>query len=177
MEIYLIRHTTPDVVKGVCYGQSEVPLKNTFEEEAEKILQNLPENIEIIYSSPLSRCLRFADFLSSRLSVPVVKDERLKELNFGKWEMKKWDEINPVQLQQWMDDYVSVRCPDGESYRDLAERANTFLSQLRSKNFIRIAVIGHNGLIKAMHSIANGNSLKASMEISCSYGEIIKIIL
>ena len=34
MEVILIRHTTPDVPTGTCYGQSDVPLKETFEEEA-----------------------------------------------------------------------------------------------------------------------------------------------
>ena len=34
MNIYLIRHTSVDVPKGMCYGQSDVPLRSTFEEEA-----------------------------------------------------------------------------------------------------------------------------------------------
>jgi len=33
MEIYLIRHTTPDVAKGICYGQTDLDVANTFEEE------------------------------------------------------------------------------------------------------------------------------------------------
>ena len=42
MEIILIRHTSVDVPQGVCYGQTDVPLRDTFEQEAaitaEKIL-------------------------------------------------------------------------------------------------------------------------------------------
>lgn len=34
MNIYLIRHTSVDVPKGLCYGQSDVPLRPTFEAEA-----------------------------------------------------------------------------------------------------------------------------------------------
>ena len=34
MNIYLIRHTSVDVPKGLCYGQSDVPLRPTFEIEA-----------------------------------------------------------------------------------------------------------------------------------------------
>ena len=34
MVVYLIRHTSVDVPQGVCYGQTDVPLKPTFEEEA-----------------------------------------------------------------------------------------------------------------------------------------------
>ena len=35
MELILIRHTSVDVPPGVCYGQTDVPLKSTFEQEAE----------------------------------------------------------------------------------------------------------------------------------------------
>ena len=37
MEIYLIRHTSVDVPAGYAYGQTDVPLKPTFEEEAEEV--------------------------------------------------------------------------------------------------------------------------------------------
>ena len=36
MEVILIRHTSVDVPKGVCYGQTDVPLRDSFEEEASK---------------------------------------------------------------------------------------------------------------------------------------------
>ena len=36
MVVYLIRHTSVDVPQGVCYGQTDVPLNPTFEEEAAK---------------------------------------------------------------------------------------------------------------------------------------------
>ena len=34
MEVILIRHTSVDVPVGICYGQTDVPLKESFEEEA-----------------------------------------------------------------------------------------------------------------------------------------------
>lgn len=34
MEVILIRHTSVDVPTGVCYGQTDVPLRATFEQEA-----------------------------------------------------------------------------------------------------------------------------------------------
>jgi alpha-ribazole phosphatase len=42
MDIYLIRHTSVDVPKGLCYGQSNVSLTKTFEEEAKVIQKKLP---------------------------------------------------------------------------------------------------------------------------------------
>ena len=34
MELIAIRHTAVDVPAGVCYGQTDVPLRDTFEAEA-----------------------------------------------------------------------------------------------------------------------------------------------
>lgn len=41
MEVILIRHTSVDVPPGVCYGQTDVPLKPTFEQEAAITQENL----------------------------------------------------------------------------------------------------------------------------------------
>ena len=41
MVIYLMRHTAVDVPQGVCYGQTDVPLKPTFETEATQTAANL----------------------------------------------------------------------------------------------------------------------------------------
>lgn len=41
MEIVLIRHTSVDVPPGVCYGQTDVPLKPSFEQEAAVTKENL----------------------------------------------------------------------------------------------------------------------------------------
>ncbi len=42
MEVILIRHTSVDVPPGVCYGQTDVPLKPTFEQEPESLFAFRP---------------------------------------------------------------------------------------------------------------------------------------
>ena len=34
MEVYMIRHTSVGVPKGTCYGWTDVPIADTFEQEA-----------------------------------------------------------------------------------------------------------------------------------------------
>lgn len=41
MEIYLIRHTSVDVPAGYAYGQTDVPLRPTFEEEAQIVKEKI----------------------------------------------------------------------------------------------------------------------------------------
>ncbi|WP_373835828.1 histidine phosphatase family protein, partial [Bacteroides heparinolyticus] len=86
MEIILIRHTSVDVPPGVCYGQTDVPLKATFKEEASVTAENLKEYFpfEHVYTSPLTRCVRLASFCGYP---DAEHDNRLMEINFGSWEM------------------------------------------------------------------------------------------
>ena len=53
MVIYLMRHTAVDVPQGVCYGQTDVPLKPTFETEATQTAANLQGlSFDKVYTSP-----------------------------------------------------------------------------------------------------------------------------
>jgi alpha-ribazole phosphatase len=170
MEVYLIRHTTPDIEKGICYGQTDVLLKASFDEETKIILQKLPANIEIIYTSTLTRCRQLANYLSSHLALPIVEDVRLKELNFGDWEMKKWDDIDQSQLKSWMHNYVNEKCPNGESYYDLACRATSFLTEIKLKKLERALIVTHHGIMKALYSAANQIPLEEAMKQNWGYG-------
>ncbi len=170
MEIHLIRHTTPDIEKGVCYGQTDVPLKSTFIVEAEAVLGRLSKDVEIIYSSPLSRCLQLADYLSSKLNIPVKVDARLMELNFGDWEMMNWSAIDSILLQDWMSDYINVQCPNGESYLDLAERFNLFLNEVRLTYKRPISAVTHHGVMKAAYASSHRIDLKVAMNKNWNYG-------
>lgn len=42
MEIYLVRHTSVDVPAGYAYGQTDVPLRSSFEDEAEVVKKPYP---------------------------------------------------------------------------------------------------------------------------------------
>ena len=81
MEVYLIRHTAVDVPAGYAYGQTDVPLKATFPEEAACVKQSLEgHTFDQVWSSPLSRCRRLATFCG--YPEPMT-DPRLMEVNFG----------------------------------------------------------------------------------------------
>lgn len=147
MEIYLIRHTTPKIEKGVCYGQSDIPLVESFRIEADKLLKTLPKKIEVVYSSPSIRCYQLAEIIESKL---LIIDKRLLEMNFGDWEMKKWDDINPIVLDVWMKNFIDVRTPNGENFVDLNNRVNSFLDEVSKQNYKKIAVVTHGGVIRCI---------------------------
>lgn len=98
MEIYLIRHTSVDVPAGYAYGQTDVPLKPTFEEEAEEVKKGLSDHtFDKVWTSPLTRCVRLANYCGFP---EAEREDRIKEVNFGEWEMKSWNELSSDPAQR-----------------------------------------------------------------------------
>ncbi len=172
MEIYLVRHTTPNIEKGICYGQSDLGVTDTFESEVLKIHSQIPINkIKKIYCSPLQRC----KILAKTFGIPTVFDDKLKELDFGDWELIAWDDIPSDDLNPWMEDFVNVQVPNGESYIMLQKRMVAFYNSLDHSSSDSIVVIAHAGPIRALLSYVRQIELKDSFNIKINYGDVIKI--
>ncbi|MDR1221885.1 MAG: alpha-ribazole phosphatase [Tannerella sp.] len=175
MEVYLIRHTSVDVLQGVCYGQTDVPLKPSFEQEAEIVKGNLAAyTFDAVYTSPLTRCVKLATYCGYP---DARQDDRLKELFMGDWEMLPFDEIKDPQLQEWYDNFLSVPTRNGESFRDLRARVSSFLKELANsagRNH-QIAVFTHGGVLLSAQLYAGISRPENAMQKLPSYGEIIKI--
>lgn len=147
----MIRHTRVGVPKGTCYGWADVPVADTFEQEAAATLSNLERivdgesgGLDAVYSSPLTRARKLAAYCG--YPDPMV-DDRLKEMNMGDWEMQRFDEIRDDALQMWYDDYMHLRATGGEGFPDLYARVSSFLDELRQKDYRRVAVFAHGGVL------------------------------
>lgn len=146
MEVILVRHTSVDVPKGTCYGQSDVPVRETFEEEAAETLRNLEPYMPFdeVFASPLTRARKLAAFCG----YPQPRlDNRLKEMYMGEWEMQLYDEIQDMYLDEWYKDYMNLPTPGGEGFRDVYRRVSSFLDELKTKDYRRVAVFAHGGVL------------------------------
>ena len=94
MQITLVRHTavSPEW-QVICYGNTDIPLADTFAEEAPRVAAQIDLSLyDRILSSPLSRALKLAQYCVPQ-DTNIEVDDRLKEMNFGDWEGKHWDSI------------------------------------------------------------------------------------
>jgi alpha-ribazole phosphatase len=172
MEIYLIRHTSPLVEKGVCYGQADLALNlDKFECEYDGICAKIPFETLAFYSSPLQRCLT----LAQALSPTVTTDKRLMELNFGDWELENWTDIPAGGLQVWMDDFVHEQVPGGENYTALYQRTVEFMEDLLQRKQKNVAIVTHAGNIRSIISWALDLPLVNSFRIKLDYGAVVHI--
>ena len=145
MKIYLIRHTSVDVPKGMCYGQSDVACAATFEQEAAEVKRRLEGLMfDKVFTSPLSRAVRLASFCGYP---DAERDVRLMEMNMGDWEMQRWNDITDPYLQEWYNDYLHLPTAGGESFPQLRARVNAFMDELREKDYEHVAIFTHGGVV------------------------------
>lgn len=169
MILYFVRHTTPNIEKGICYGQADIDVSDDFENEASFLLNKI-KNIDksTVISSPLQRCAKLALKLNSNYQT----NENLKELNFGDWELVDWNKISPKEIDPWMADFVNVPVPNGESYMDLYLRVISFYQKLEKNNTL---VVTHAGVIRSVLAHITQTDLQDSFNFKIPYGTIVKI--
>ncbi|PSL48915.1 alpha-ribazole phosphatase [Chitinophaga niastensis] len=168
MEIYLIRHTTPAIESGICYGASDIDVANTFEEEAARIKPLLPARPYDVYTSPLQRCEKLANAL---FGSNYTTDARLKEMNFGSWEMLPWDDISRTALRKWADNVVFEHIPGGESYEELYTRSIQLLDEVIAKEQDAV-IVTHGGVIRCILAHVTDTALVDAFDIKADYGRI-----
>lgn len=153
MKLICIRHTKVAVPAGICYGQTDVPLAESYPAEQLAVLQQLPEGkFDAVFSSPLQRCRLLAEDLFA--ANEIIFDDRLKELDFGDWENRSWDVIFQTDGgKQWMENYLEISCPNGESYLEFRKRIISFLDELKTRSITRAIIITHGGVIRLIKSI------------------------
>lgn len=178
MELYLIRHTTPDVPQGTCYGRTNVSLAADFEYEFRSILGKLDVAFDRLYSSPSFRCKHLAEFLRQKKSTELEYSNLLTELDFGEWEGKLWSEIPEKESDFWTKDFVNVRTPGGENYSELYERVEKFLEEvLNSFSNEKIGIITHAGVIRAVLCKLLEIPLERGFFFDLKYGSLNKIFV
>lgn len=172
MKLIFIRHTSVAVEKGICYGQTDVPLAETFPSEAKEVKKNLSGyKIDVAYTSPLARCRRLAEACGFTNAFP---DNRLMEMNFGKWEMKRYDEISDPRLRLWYDDFLNVTATEGESVMMQRDRLDDFLVSLHYENDKTIAIFTHGGILIHALVLLKGLTYEEAYAMNPGYGSVLE---
>jgi alpha-ribazole phosphatase len=201
MDVYLIRHTEVAVGRSVAYGQSDVDLADTYEEQRDRLLANLPDDPIAIFSSPLRRCQRLANDLAAVFAhasqietapgqtkvvdphpLTVQFDDRLREFFFGDWEMTPWADIGRDVLDPWMADFVNVRTPNGENFNDVFERVGSFWQETiqplaQTQTVQSVFIVSHGGVIRALLCLFLDLSLQNAYRLNLDYGAVTKLTL
>ena len=173
MDVYLIRHTTPLIEKGFIYGRTDVSLTADFPEEKALVLKQLPATVDRVYSSPSDRCLQLAKAIATDCKV----ERDLYELDFGEWEGKTWDTVDRAISEVWMNDFVNLSPPNGESMLQMQSRVMKFWDSMAEQSHRSVAIVTHGGVIRIILAHHWLIALKDVFDIKVSFGEVFKLQL
>ena len=175
MGLTIVRHTRVGIDLSLCYGQSDVPLADTYPEEWAETVSRLGDlsRFERVYSSPLRRCLSFAN---EYFGEDVETDPRLMEINFGDWEGIPWSEIfESSEGKAWFEDYLHQKPPHGESYPEMVARVKAFYEEKVAGREEEILLVTHSGVLRCFLDFLKGYTPMEAMEAEVDYGEVLKL--
>lgn len=180
MRLYLIRHGKPAVAHGICYGAADVEVPACEHLPlAAALAAQLPRDTPV-WTSPAVRCTALAGALASALgSSAPVPDARLREIDFGAWEMRSWDRIPREEVDAWAADPLAYRPGGGESVMQVCERVASFYADLNAAGAAQAIVVCHAGTIRLLARLHAGLTPAESARAAAGephrigYGELL----
>lgn len=167
MRVFLIRHPRPAVAAAICYGASDLDLAGDAIDCAARLRAMLPAHVPL-YSSPLLRCRRLAEALHDAPKYDV----RLREMDFGAWELRPWSEIPRAEIDAWATAPMSYVPPGGESVGALHARVTAFLDERGRRNGKDFAVVTHAGVMRVFAAQLLDLPEQTWLSLRFGYGEL-----
>ena len=127
-------------------GQLDEPLNEIGLKQAEELAEQIEDNFDVIFSSPLKRASKTAEIIANKFNKKIIFSEYLKERNFGSLAGTVWKEGEKESVKY--DD----RPYGGESVEDVKARIDKFIKEVK-KNYPdkTVLVVTHGGIIRLMH--------------------------
>jgi len=128
-------------------GWSDLPADLSDTAQVERLAGHLPQNALVI-SSDLSRARATADAIQGQRD-RLAHDMDLREIHFGDWELKRFDEIEDEALiRNFWDNPGDVRPPNGESWHEVSARVDRAVARVMAAHPGRdIIAVAHFGVI------------------------------
>lgn len=136
---------------------------------------------QVLVSSPLQRCARFADELGARLGLPVQREADLQELHFGDWEGCSAAQIMETQADElgrfWADPY-GYTPPGGEPVSAFAERVVGAIERLALQHAgKRVLLVTHGGVMRLLLARARGLPKEQLLQVEVGHGALVRLVL
>lgn len=159
VELVAVRHgITSWNLERRYQGQRDIPLLFPDAEAGLLALRDAlaSERFDAIHASDLGRCQEtLAWSQAARPGMPVCREPRLRELDFGEYEGKVYDELKELpHYRAWIDSAGELQIPGGESSGQLRERLDAWLEevalQARERGHRKVLVVTHGGVIREL---------------------------
>lgn len=161
MNIIFMRHgEATDNVAGII-SDKEIYNSTLTKKGREYVLNTcklLPPNILKIYTSPFPRTLETANIVLKKYpGVPVIVDNRLREIYYGKYSgAKNNKELDEIRLRQINGDYFVRFGEYGKNKFAIETRLCSFLKDIWLEDLdSTVLIVSHGAIISYMKRILN----------------------
>lgn len=140
MKIYFAAHaTTKENEAKIASGWSDVELSELGVQQAKQLGETFKDiKLDLACCSDLRRAIDTVKIAFGD-KIPVIIDKRLRELNYGDFNGKPSEIVEPMKMQ-----HIKIPFPNGESYEQAIERTQEFYQELIAKHPGKTAlVVGH----------------------------------
>ena len=122
-----------------------------------------------LYCSDLPRCAQLAERLALRWNIEWEPTTELREMHFGEWEGRHYDEIDAadnLRWRRWCEDWRNEAPPGGESVEQLTNRVSSWLARKAPSE--RDVLVTHAGVIRVLR-VLSGATWGEAMDSSCPF--------
>lgn len=135
---------------------------------------------DILFVSPMRRCIQTADLIYPKIKREIINNFR--ECDFGIFEGKNYIElIGCNEYQKWIDSNGVLPFPEGESREGFSDRCSEAFIQTIRNNYndeITVAYIVHGGTIMSiLDKFTNENKSYYDFQCKNSYGYICEVYI
>lgn len=124
----------------------DVPLNPVGLEQVKSI--KLDDDFDLIFSSPMKRCLQTAEVISHSLNKPLIVKKELTERDKGSLEGKPHPEIERILAEKMELDFSLY---GGETIEEVRRRIRNFLKEILAKyRDKKILVVTHMGIVRVL---------------------------
>lgn len=142
-------------VKREFHGWTDEEITEKGHIQAQKVAERLKDmKIDVLYSSSMKRTLQTASYISKTKNLPIIRTDKLKEINGGDWEGIKWDDLPsiwPEAHDTWENKPHLHQMPNGESMEEFQKRLIDEVLHIAKEHMEKnICVVTHGTAIRAM---------------------------
>ncbi|HEY4525923.1 MAG TPA: histidine phosphatase family protein [Candidatus Paceibacterota bacterium] len=151
--IFEAHGTTVDNEARISSGQNDAALSELGEKQAVKLGERYKDkHPDAIFCSDLERSYKTAEIAFAGKNIPIIKDTRLRECDYGEWSGRPSAEVEPERGNR-----IDTPFPGGESYEQTTARMGDFLNELKEKyDGKTVMIIGHRATQYGLEHLIKG---------------------
>lgn len=190
MELWLVRHgKTAWNLERKYQGHSDPDLLPGDATELSSLRAAISEvSFSAVYCSDLRRCRSTLEYIRPDLQAAARFDSRLREMNFGAWEGRTYEQLkhNP-HYRNWIDSPQTIVPPGGESWAEFKNRILAFAEEIaeyyrshlvgQAEAEAPFLIVTHGGVISLLGTILKPGTDFWDAEYKISPGEVLKLRL